>query len=309
LGGQIFKPQDLLVVTQTLVGHVKYGGTGFVQVPRRLQDMNRMSMPTLVLGAALAFAQSPPSTQLTLGVDRSQSITGKQLAAWQPIAQARIDGLCPGDNLQIFVIDAYTLTNRPLFDEALPPRIGPGATLNELLAFKQQVMGFKQRAAQALKASFQSSTPGGSTDIFSMFDRIPAAPSRRRDVVLFTDALHANHELNMERALLQSPAFPSVIQKLAAAHRWAPETLVGASVEFVLPSPDVNGPPLGPNDARTLREFYKVLAASLGGQLKGFETYLSRKGGKCDGPASMTSGHRRTSAHKYSPPLAPGRKQ
>jgi hypothetical protein len=243
--------------------------------------MNRTCVAQLVLAATSAVAAPPVPITEILGVDRSDSITPKQRITWQSEAQSRVDSLCPGDRLQIFVVDGYTLTNRPLLtDAALPPQPASGATLNELLAFRSSVLAFKAKAKLALANAFQASSSSNATDVLSLFDRVGADPSGRREIVVFSDGLHANQELNLERTPLQGLTLSPLIQKLAEAHRWHSKTLAGAEIEFVLASPDVNGPPMGPNDARSLKQFYSVLTSSLGGKLTGFETYLT-KGGRC----------------------------
>jgi hypothetical protein len=227
--------------------------------------------------APLCPHQRGQSFRSVLAVDQSDSISVSQLAQWEPAARALVSQLCPGDSLQIFTIHNNTLNAKPLFDDSLPLAPSANATIANRILFKRQMLDFQQAADLALLQAFQRAAAVTATDIFSLFDRIRSNPSRQVRLVIFSDGLHSNAELNLERfpLKLKPGTLGPLIQRLATHHGWDSTTLAGASVAFVLPSlnagPDKSP---GPNDRLVLKDFYDVLVRSLGGVLKSFDTQL-----------------------------------
>jgi hypothetical protein len=210
-----------------------------------------------------------------LAFDQSDSITLPQLAEWEPIAQSILNHLCPAAHLQIFAIHNNTLNSRPLFDDSMPSPLPSNPTVDQRIVFKHQILTFRQKAGDALKLAVHHSVTATSTDIFSLFDRIHHAPSQPVHLVIFSDALHSNPELNLEKISLKSAPPGPLIQRLATRHGWNSSTLAGVSVAFVLPSlQGGKDKSPGPNDRFALHDFYRSLTTALGGTFSSFETQL-----------------------------------
>lgn len=236
--------------------------------------------------AALAFgavaAQAMPCARssavpvhVILAMDESSSITVQQRAEWVPVARGLLSALCAGDRLQMFGIHSNTSNSGPLFDGALPPAPAAGAAIQDLIRFKQQVLAFQKDADRVIVESLGASRPAAkATDVVGVFDRVHRDQSRPVRLVVFSDALNADAELNLERMRLRGADVGAVVRKLAGRHGWGPDTLSHAVVRFVLPSLRDGDTAPGPNDRVVLRDFYATLIGSMGGTLADFETHL-----------------------------------
>jgi hypothetical protein len=231
-----------------------------------------LSLAFVTMRLAAAAAPTSCADDVFFGVDRSKSISSRQLSEWRPMAQQFADALCPGAHLRVFKIDAFTLSNTPLFDEVLPQRPA-NATMDDLIRFRQRLAHFRTDLSVALDKAFSGINDATATDIFSLWDRVNAGEGRHTQFLIFSDALHCSRDLNLEKTRLSPNAFSSVIHNLAEYHRWS-STLSGVSVRFILPSSAINGPPPSVNDVRMLSDFYGALVRSLGGQLSPFDSYV-----------------------------------
>jgi hypothetical protein len=235
--------------------------------------MNTIAILAMALAVSDAGTTAPSQCagHLVMGVDVSSSISRAQLAAWRPVAQKRLDALCPDDQIALFTVDAYTLTSAPLFEGAVPRRPDSG-TMEDLIKYRRALTQFRASVSAAFDRAFSGDGKASATDIFSLFER--ALQGQHREFMVFSDGLHCAKDLDLENKPLRVSTVSSVIRQLTSVHRWNAGYLAGASVRFVLASPATNGPPRGPNDYRLLHDFYNALIQSLGGRLDLFDSYL-----------------------------------
>lgn len=210
--------------------------------------------------------------QVMVAIDESDSITTQQRAEWEPLARNLVTQLCPGGHFQEFGIHSNTVNSRPLFDGSLPLFPHEGATIQQLILFKQEVQAFRSGAFGALSQALGKHDSSKATDVFGIFDRVPKGTDRRVNLVIFSDALHANSELNLEQVKLKDRNFEFLIQKLSLRHHWDSTTLAGVVIHFVLPSLQDKDKMPGPNDRLILKSFYSALITRLGGTLATFDT-------------------------------------
>jgi len=208
-----------------------------------------------------------------VGVDGSDSITKPQRALWEPMLQKLVTDLKPDDQIALIAIGSQTANAKPFFDGTAPTACPAPPLIACLADYRHRRAVFLQGAFAAIKSALAVDQASKSSDVFSFFDRVQGDRGRPLELWLFTDALNATAELNMERTPLDKSQFGSIIARLCSRHSWSSATLSGAAVQFILPSLAEGDKYPSPNSrVGVLAPFYTELISKLGGQLNNFET-------------------------------------
>ena len=232
-----------------------------------------LCMLATVLGVR---CDSRKTTHVLFAADHSE-ISQKQLTGWRMVADQRAGSFCPGDSVSFLVIDGNTAWNHIRGPFTMP--VGPfaGQTLDQMRKSRQDVQDFKAAIGAALDETFTIKSPAPATDIVGVFGRV----RQPTEVVVFTDALQATKDLNLEITPIRGN-LPGLVAKIAST-RGLSGALAGSNVEFVHAWPEANGKPVGPNSPRDLQAFWTATVQFMGGNLSSFETGLPKKGGQCNG--------------------------
>jgi hypothetical protein len=228
-----------------------------------------MKLPTLLLLSpllAVAACPVPPDARLLLGVDVSDSIPKTDRADWLNTADQFISCLGKGSRIEIFLVDANTRNEAPIFNAEVPSQTSK--TVKGARDYIKARAAFRQRLTDALDKAFRGDLKSPKTDVFGLLDR--AASDAPTAMVLFSDA-YATEDINLERVPITPDKVPSMINSLAALHHWSGTTLRGEDIWVILPSSGR----IGPNDRVALRGLYEQLFHALGSNsLKRFDTHL-----------------------------------
>jgi hypothetical protein len=253
---------------------------------KRRTVMNRNAVPAAGLAVALvlfcavlcvgcgddftAHASATP-TRYVIFVDRSLSPGTGQLALWTRAADVRVfQRLKPGDAITAYEVTDRTADTAPLVDIAIPPADDDG--MDKTLRVRKILSNARSEGLQAVKDAL-SHPVARQTRLLDTIYRIPKDETRKLFVLYLTDGKESSPELDLERTRLTDDNFARLAQSAFTRHRWQPETLRGAAVQFVLDSPgdykvaSVNG-------HQALERFWRLLFKNLGADLTSFDSRI-----------------------------------
>lgn len=212
-------------------------------------------------------------TRYVMFFDLSDSPTLQDRKRWVSLAETQIiRRLRPGDAIEIYGLHDRTADAAALFADS-GVAAGYDAGLEDLAAARRSVGNMRRGATAAVQDVLSSTVRARATDLFGAFDRVRADPARRTVLIFFSDMLHADKDLNLERTKIDLASLQTLVQPIAERRRWRPDLLEGVTVICVLPSPSPGAKRLA-NDRTVLREFHEVLFASLGARLVAFDSDL-----------------------------------
>jgi len=238
-----------------------------------LQSLFRFVLALLVSGL-VACRPVATGTEYVLFFDQSASISPLQREAWVKSADAVLDELTFSDNISIFPVHDHTLAAAPLFVAEVP---GRGVSLEDLARAKQKLLQIRAEAKTAVRAALLATVQSRSTELFEFIDKLASSRpgnSAARQAFLFSDMLHSNRLLDMERTPLSQTDLRALTGQLQQRYGWTAETLRGVVIHCVLNGIE-SGQRRPVNDRRVLKEFWETLFSELGAQLADFETYIS----------------------------------
>jgi len=232
----------------------------------------------VIIVAAVYLLYPTPSARSVSGNDYywfiDQSVSSKSEQSyngWKAAFEDQLKCLKCGDRLFMFGIHNQT-RNAAAIAEAEIPSVIPRTWKNDKKCrdrLKEVAPVLRQKFEEALNPRQRSVT----TDVFSAFERIKADSSRRVVVVLVGDALHSNHEIDLEKVRITDENIADLLNPIIASRGWQPGILTGVRCHFLLDNLGIiDKQPL--NDRGKLQKLYTTLLKALGGELVSFDTRL-----------------------------------
>jgi hypothetical protein len=240
----------------------------------------------IVIAAAVAYwlYPSPPPPSFSGNdyywfIDQSLSPKSEQSdPGWKAAFEDQLKCLKCGDRLFMYGIHNQTRNAAAIIEVEIPAATPPtwSRVWKCRRKLKQVTPAMKQKFEDALNPRQRSLT----TDEFSAFERIKPDDSRRIIAVLVGDALHSNHEIDIEKTRITDENIADLLNPIIASRGWQPGMLKGVQFHFLLDNLEMINKPLL-NDRGKLQRLYATLLKALGAELLTFDTRLpSLTGGK-----------------------------
>jgi hypothetical protein len=224
----------------------------------------------------LGFQPKETPIRLLMFFDRSNSVGSESGPAFLKAARESIACLLPGDSAAVFTIEAASARSETLLDLDFRTTAAPAA-LTTKITIQNEALKKRRELSAAVEALLARPSDARATDILGAFERVAKDPARKTIALFFTDGLHASANgtgLNLESTAIRRETVPGLVAQIINRQGWKRESLAGVTVVFVLP-PAKRKPTVMPkNDDPTLKLFYDMLIARIGGKLAAFSVDL-----------------------------------
>ena len=204
-------------------------------------------------------------------LDLSGSVSDAQRRAWSAMAKSQWAPDVKGcDEILILGVHEASLTAAPLLVETAPAVEGVSGLRAELVA-RGGLEAVRGRVVNAIERASDGQGQAMRTDLLGALHRSGPTQGRRTNIIIYSDAMHVDGELNMESTAVRGRV-EATAERVIKQMGWQPDRFENARVAAILPPQ--RGLAKVANSRQDLKDLWTCLFEKSGGELVHFDTWI-----------------------------------